>query len=230
MITTIAFDADDTLWENEHFFKLTEAKFADLLADYAEKDHLLDRLLEAERRNLRIFGYGIKGFTLSMIETAIEVTDKRVPATVIETLLQSGRDMLEHPVHLLPHVETVLSELAKSHRLILITKGDLFDQERKIASSGLADLFAAIEIVSEKDRQTYERIFDAHTESPNRTAMVGNSLRSDVIPAIEAGSWGVFVPHTQSWAIEHAETPEGNSRFRQIETLAALPALISDLC
>lgn len=229
MITTIAFDADDTLWENEHFFKLTEAKFAALLGDYAERDHLLERLLAAERRNLRIFGYGIKGFMLSMVETAIEVTDKRVPASVIETILQTGRAMLDHPVHLLPHVETILPELAQSYRLLLITKGDLFDQERKIALSGLAELFAAIEIVSEKEVPTYQRIFDTHTDSPGKTVMVGNSLRSDVIPAIEAGGWGIFVPHNLNWAVEHATAPDNHARFRQIDTLAALPALIGSL-
>ncbi len=229
MITTIAFDADDTLWENEHFFKLTEAKFAELLSDYAEKDHLLERLLTAERRNLKIFGYGIKGFMLSMIETAIEVTDKRVPAAVIETILQTGRAMLEHPVHLLPHVKEILPELAKSYRLLLITKGDLFDQERKIALSGLADLFAAIEIVSEKEASTYRRIFEIHTEAPGKTVMVGNSLRSDIIPALDAGGWGVFIPHDLNWAMEHARVPENHARFRRIDTLAALPPLIGTL-
>ncbi|MEP3275699.1 MAG: HAD family hydrolase [Stappiaceae bacterium] len=229
MITTIAFDADDTLWENEHFFKLTEAKFADLLVDYADKDHLLERLLAAERRNLKLYGYGIKGFMLSMVETAIEVTEKRIPASVIETILATGRAMLEHPVHLLPDVEQILPDLAKTYRLILITKGDLFDQERKIALSGLVDLFSAIEIVSEKDPATYRRIFDAHTEGAEKTVMVGNSLRSDIIPALEAGGWGVFIPHDLSWTIEHAEAPEDNARFRQLETLAALPELMSRL-
>ena len=183
-LTTIAFDADDTLWQNEQFFRVEERRFAELLADYAGHDHLSERLLQAEKRNLGLYGFGIKGFTLSMIETAIEVTEGRVPASVIDKILASGRDMLVHPVETLPGVRETLEELAGLYRIILVTKGDLFDQERKLAASGLGDYFSAVEIVSDKSRTTYERIFARHGDGPDRAMMVGNSLKSDVVPAI----------------------------------------------
>ena len=228
-LTTIGFDADDTLWQNEQFFRMTERQFAGLLADFAEADHLGERLLEAERRNLGHYGFGIKGFTLSMIETAIEVTDGKVPARVIAEILDAGREMLRHPVETLPHAEETLAELASSHRLVLITKGDLFDQERKVAASGLGELLDAVEIVSDKKADTYRTLFTRHGDGPERAMMVGNSLKSDVIPAIEAGGWGVHVPHDLTWELEHAEVPHGAERFREMPTLADLPALVREI-
>jgi putative hydrolase of the HAD superfamily len=228
-ISAIGFDADDTLWQNEQFFKLTEGRFQALLADYATPKDLGPHLLAVERRNLDRYGYGIKGFTLSMIETAIEVTEGRVPASVIGEILSSGREMLRHPVETLPHVRETLERLAGSYRLILITKGDLFDQERKLAQSGLGDLFDAIEIVSEKNPATYARIFLRHGDGAAHSVMVGNSLKSDVLPALQAGSWAVHVPHALTWAIEHAEAPANASRFRQIEHMGQLAALLSTL-
>lgn len=228
-ITSIGLDADDTLWQNEQFFKLTEGRFKALLADYAAPDDLGARLLETERRNLDRYGYGIKGFTLSMIETAIEVTESRVPAKVIGEILASGREMLRHPVETLPHVRETLEELDRSYRLILITKGDLFDQERKLAQSGLGDLFDGVEIVSEKTAAAYTRIFARHGDGAERSAMVGNSLKSDILPALEAGSWAIHIPHTLTWAVEHAETPTNATRFRQIEHMGQLTALLSTL-
>lgn len=228
-ITTIGFDADDTLWHNEMFFKGTQARFAARLADHAEGDHLMDRLLAAERRNLGHYGFGIKGFTLSMIETAIEVTDGRVPASVIAQILADGRDMLRHPVDLLPGVEACVRALAADHTLVLITKGDLLDQERKLAESGLGDLFDGIEIVSDKTAATYTRAFAAHGDGAAQALMVGNSMKSDVVPAIEAGSWGVFCPSEHEWALERAEEPVTASRYRRIESLSDLPDLIAGL-
>ncbi|PHQ68322.1 MAG: HAD family hydrolase [Sneathiella sp.] len=229
-LTAIGFDADDTLWQNEYFFRLTEKKFAALLQDYASSDHLLEQLLEAERRNLEFYGYGIKAFTLSMIETAIEVTEDKVPAAVLHDILRMGREMLRHPIETLPHVRETLEELSRAYRLILVTKGDLFDQERKLAQSGLGGLFDAVEIVSEKTTATYERIFRQHADAPHQSMMVGNSLKSDVLPAIEAGSWGVHVPHDLTWVLEHAETPSADvTRFHCIAHLGELPALISRL-
>ncbi len=228
-ISAIGFDADDTLWQNEQFFKLTEGRFQALLAYYATPEDLGPHLLAVERRNLDRYGYGIKGFTLSMIETAIEVTEGRVPASVIGEILSSGREMLRHPVETLPHVRETLERLAGSYRLILITKGDLFDQERKLAQSGLGDLFDAIEIVSEKNPATYARIFLRHGDGAAHSVMVGNSLKSDVLPALQAGSWAVHVPHALTWAIEHAEAPANASRFRQIEHMGQLAALLSTL-
>ncbi|WP_420405243.1 HAD family hydrolase [Nisaea sp.] len=228
-LTTLGFDADDTLWENERFFKLTQERFTELLAGFADPDHLSERLLAAERRNLRIYGFGIKGFTLSMVETAIEVTEERVPAHVIEKILAAGREMHAHPVETLPHVRETLELLAPAYRLILITKGDLFDQERKLAASGLGELFDGIEIVSDKTRATYERVFADYGDGPERAMMIGNSLKSDVVPAIEAGSWGVYVPHELSWDLEHADEPAGTDRFRQVAHLGEVPGLLKEI-
>lgn len=228
-ITTLGFDADDTLWQNEQYYKLTEARFTELLADHGEAPVVSGRLLEAERRNLKLYGYGIKGFTLSMIETAIEVTDRRVAVDVIDRILAIGRDLLSHPIEPLPHARVALEQLAPDHRLVLITKGDLFDQERKLAQSGLGELFDAVEIVSDKTAAVYDRVFRRHGDGPERALMVGNSLKSDVLPAIAAGAYGVHVPHPLTWALEHAEPPEDAPRFRRIETLGDLPALVSTL-
>ncbi len=229
MLTTIGFDADDTLWQNEQFFKLTQERFAGLLKEHAEPEHIGARLLEAERRNLKHYGYGIKGFTLSMIETALEVTEGRAPASVVQEILGFGREMLAHPVETLPQARETLEKLAGDYRIVLITKGDLFDQERKLAQSGLGELFDAVEIVSEKSAATYERLFARHGDGAARAMMVGNSLRSDVIPAIEAGGWGVFVPHALTWTLEHAEEPAEAPRFRRLAHLGELPSLIEEI-
>lgn len=228
-ISAIGFDADDTLWQNEQFYRLTEARFAELLADYASPADLSARLLETEKRSLSLYGFGIKGFTLSMIETAIAVTDGKVPADVIAAILEAGRDMLGHPIEPLPHARETLETLAGRYRLLLITKGDLFDQERKLAQSGLGELFDAVEIVSDKTARTYERVFTRHGDGPGRALMVGNSLKSDIVPAIAAGSWGVYVPHALTWSLEHEAAPVAQPRFRQIEHLGQLPQVLASL-
>ncbi len=228
-LTTIGFDADDTLWHNERFFQLTQRRFVELLAEFAPADDIAANLLAAERRNLALYGYGVKGFTLSMIETAIELTDARVSAPVIAEVLAAGRDMLDHPVEPLPHAEEVLRHLTDDYRIVLITKGDLFHQERKLAQSGLGDYFDAVEIVSEKSPATYHTVFDRHGDGPVRAMMIGNSLKSDVVPAIQAGAWGVFVPHEFSWDLEHAEAPTAAPRYRAIADLGGLPDLVTEL-
>jgi len=228
-LTTIGFDADDTLWQNEQFFRLTEDRFAELLAEHAERDHLTERLIAAERRNVGHYGFGIKGFTLSMIETAIEVTEGRVPASVIGEILAAGREMLRHPIETLPHVAETLEALAGDYRLVLVTKGDLFDQERKLAQSGLGERFDAVEIVSDKTAATYARVFARHGDGADRAMMVGNSLKSDVLPAIEAGGWGVFVPHALTWVLEHAEAPVDSPRFREVPDLGAVLPLLREI-
>lgn len=225
-LTTIGFDADDTLWQNEQFFRLTEARFAALLADHASPEAISGHLLEVERRNLQFYGYGIKGFTLSMVETAITLTGGKVPTTAIAEILSAGREMLTHPVETLPHARETLERLSVDYRLLLITKGDLFDQERKLAQSGLGDFFTAVEIVSEKSAATYHAVFARHGDGAAQSMMVGNSLKSDVVPAIEAGSWGVHIPHELTWALEHCEAPIGLARFRQLDHLGDLHSLI----
>jgi putative hydrolase of the HAD superfamily len=228
-ITTIGFDADDTLWQNEQFFRITEERFAALLAPHADVTTLPARLLEAEKRNLGLYGFGIKGFTLSMIETAVEVTEGRVPAAVIADILEAGREMLAHPVETLPHVRETLEAVAGEYRLVMITKGDLFDQERKLAQSGLGELFDAVEIVSDKSESTYARLFARHGDGPGRSMMVGNSLKSDVLPAIASGAVGVHVPHDLTWALEHADEPEGEPLFHKLAHLGELRALLERL-
>ena len=228
-LTTVGFDADDTLWHNERFFKLTQARFAELLADHAEPEHLQGRLLAAERRNIQHYGFGIKGFVLSMIETAIEVTEQRVPASVIAQLLEAGQEMLAHPIELLPHAQAAVEVIAETHKIVLITKGDLLDQERKLAQSGLGELFDGVEIVSNKTTSRYVEIFERLGDGTERAMMVGNSMKSDVVPMIEAGGWGVFVPHDLAWDLEHADAPEGAERYREIPDLSALPGLVATL-
>lgn len=227
MLTTIGFDADDTLWQNEAFFRLTQDRFVQLLADHAEPDHLHDRLLAAERRNLGHYGFGVKGFTLSMIETAIEVTDARVSANVIAELIAAGRDMLAHPIELLPRAKQAVAALAKDYKVLLITKGDLLDQERKLAASGLGERFAAVEIVSEKDRATYDRVFSRHGTGPAEAVMAGNSMKSDVLPAIAAGAFGVHIPYPVTWAHELADAPENEPRYVSLARIAELPDWIA---
>ena len=228
-LTTIGFDADDTLWHNERFFKLTQARFAELLSDHADVDELAGSLLEAERRNVGQYGFGIKGFVLSMIETAIQVTEARVPASVIAELLEAGREMLAHPIELLPHARDAVGSVADTHKVILVTKGDLLDQERKLAQSGLGELFSGVEIVSDKTARRYESIFAAHGDGAGRSMMVGNSMKSDVRPAIEAGAWGVHVPHDLAWDLEHAEPPEETERFRVLDDLGGLADLVAEI-
>ena len=228
-ITAIGFDADDTLWQNETFFRMTEQRFTALLSEHGEHQVISARLLEAERRNLAFYGYGVKGFTLSMIETALDVTSGQVSASVIAEILSFGREMLQNPVETLPHVHETLEALAGKYHILLITKGDLFDQERKLAQSGLGDYFDAVEIVSEKTPQTYGRIFARHGDGVAHAMMIGNSLKSDVVPVIAAGGWGIHVPHELTWVLEHETAPEDNPRFRRIESLSGLLPLLGQI-
>lgn len=230
MLTTICFDADDTLWQNERFFKMNQDRFVELLSDVADPLHLSERLLAAERRNIEHYGYGVKGFTLSMIETALQVTENRVSGQIIADLVALGRDMHAHPIELLPGAEAAVTHLSSEFQLLLITKGDLFHQERKLAQSGLGDLFHGVEIVSEKDKRLYQGIFAGRGIAPDTAAMVGNSLKSDVNPAIEAGGWGVYVPSDITWELEAAVALSEHPRYREIPSLEALPALINTIC
>lgn len=224
---TVAFDADDTLWHNERGFQMTQTRFAEMLADWSDPDTLMQRLLAAERRNLSVYGFGVKGFVLSMIETAIEVTNNNVPAQVISELLAMGRTMLADPVEVLNGVQSAIEAIKPYAEILLITKGDLLDQERKLAQSGLGDLFDRVEIVSDKTAAVYAHIFASH-DTPHQM-MVGNSLKSDVIPALAAGLWGVHVPHELTWAYEQADAPIDHRHFRQIADLSYLPNLITAL-
>lgn len=222
----IGFDADDTLWENETFFRLTESTFLDLISPHAgaDRQRIADHLLAVETRNLGIYGYGIKGFMLSMIQTAVELTGGRVPGHAIGDILSRGQEMLAHPVHLIDGAAETVAAVAPRRR-ILITKGDVIDQERKIALSGLAEAFDAIEIVQDKSPATYARLFARHGIAPDRFLMVGNAMRSDILPVLEAGGWAVHVPHDLTWSVERAEDPD-HPRFARLRRIADLPALL----
>ena len=221
----VAFDADDTLWHTERAFRLTQDRFRELLADHAEPDHLAGRLLAAERANLGLYGYGVKAFVLSMIETALEVTARRVPGHLPAEIVDAGREMLAHPVELLPGAAEAVAFAAEGRTAMIVTKGDLLDQERKVAASGLGELVDRVEIVAEKTAALYGALFGGA-----RAMMVGDSLRSDVRPALEAGAWAAHVPHAgEPWAVERAEVPEGHPRYRRLNGLAALPDLIASI-
>nr|WP_111298829.1 HAD family hydrolase [Paracoccus saliphilus] len=225
MIDAIGLDADDTLWENETFFRVTEAEFASLLADHGEAEAIAARLFDIERVNLARYGYGIKGFMLSMVQTAIELTDGAVDGRTIGRILELGQEMLAHPVDLLPGVEDALDALT-GRQLILVTKGDLMDQERKVAASGLADRFSAVEILAEKSPEAYARALLGRGVAPECFLMAGNSMRSDVIPVLELGGWGVFIPHDLTWALEHAKAPD-HPRLHQLTGIDQLPDLVA---
>jgi len=229
-ITTVGLDADDTLWHNETIFRLTQDRLREMLAEFADHDTTNTKLAEVEKRNLRLYGYGVKGFTLSMIETAMELTRGEPPGRLIADILAAGREMLSEPVEPLPGVDQALAALSETgYRLVLITKGDLLHQEQKLAASGLGDLFAAVEIVSEKDASTYARVFDRYGTGAAEAVMVGNSMRSDILPALEAGAWGVYIPYHITWAHELAEAPENHPRLAELKTISELPDWLAKL-
>ena len=228
-IRLVALDADDTLWHNETLFRLTQTRFNDLLADYASPDVVGAKLIEIERRNLELYGYGAKGFTLSMIETALEVSGAALPGSVLAEILAAGRSLMRHPIETLPGVAEALEALAGKADLVLVTKGDLFHQEQKLAASGLGNLFSGVEIVSEKTPDTYRRVFARYGVDPAEAVMAGNSVRSDVLPPLEAGAHAALIPYPLVWVHEAASTPHGNPRFRELASLGELPAWIDTL-
>ena len=228
-ITTVGLDADDTLWHNESIFRLTQDRFRALMADVAPPEVLDARLAAVEQRNLSLYGYGVKGFTLSMVETAMELTEGEPPGRIVADILAAGREMLAHPVEPLPGVDDALAELSEGYRLVLITKGDLMHQEQKLAASGLGDLFVAVEIVSEKNASTYARVFERHGTGAAEAAMCGNSLRSDILPALEAGAFAAHIPYPLTWAHEMAEPPTGHPRFAELASISEFPAWVRSL-
>ena len=226
----VAFDADDTLWHNERLYAGTQGKYRDLLALYHSPEWIDERLYRTEMRNLRHFGYGIKAFALSMIETAVDLTEGRISARDIQTIIDWAKEMLAADVELLEHAAETVAGLADAYSLMLITKGDLRDQETKIARSGLAGHFRHVEIVSDKSRAGYEALLRRHAIAPERFLMVGNSLRSDILPVLELGGSAVYVPHRLTWAHEVAEAPPaGQPGYYEIEHLGRLPGLLEEL-
>lgn len=230
MLQVIAFDADDTLWHNETIFQATETELTRLLADYHPDDLVRRRLLETESRNLAHFGYGVKGFVLSMIETAVELTEGKITGADVQRIIEWGREMLCAPVQLLEGVRETIELLARDHRLMLLSKGDLFDQETKLARSGLGEYFSDVQIVSNKTVATYRTIISRSCDDPGHFVMVGNSLRSDVLPAIDAGARAVHIPYHTTWAHEHVAPEALAGRvFAQLATIRELPAWLAEL-
>ena len=228
-IAGIGLDGDDTLWHSESYFAVTEERFRALLEPWVEPAQAAERLLDRERANLQVFGYGVKGFTLSMIETAIEASCGRIPASSIQQIIEWGKELSCHPVELLDGVADVVADLARDHRLLLVTKGDLFHQESKVAASGLAEHFSAIEIVAEKDAATYRRALARHGIEPEGFVMVGNSVRSDVIPVLEIGGRAVHIPYGITWGHEVADVEAAAGTWWQLDRLSELPALLATL-
>lgn len=223
VIRTIAFDADDTLWHNEAHYRNAEAWFRGMLAPYHEPDWIQERLLATETANLARFGYGIKSFVLSMIETAVELTEGRITGQEVQRIVDLGKEMLAHPVEPLPHVPETLAALEGRYRLLVITKGDLLDQESKLARSGLSHYFAGLEVVSEKDEAAYRAILGRHGIAPAEFLMVGNSVRSDILPVLALGGLAVHVPAATTWIHEHVEDADPGD-FATLEHLGLLPA------
>ena len=225
----IAFDADDTLWDNEIYFETAKDRFKRLLAPDCDPTWTERELDETAMRNLSHFGYGIKGFTLSMIETALDLTKGAVTGQQLRQILDYGKEMLQMPIEPLPHVEEVLVHLSRTCTLMLLTKGDLFDQEAKIARSGLADHFTHIEIVSEKNEETYAALLQRHGIQPADFCMVGNSLKSDILPVVALGGHAVYVPYYTTWLHERVEPSEAErQRYHQIAHLGELPRLLAE--
>ena len=227
-IEVVALDADDTLWHSEVYFERTQRRFTELVGRYTAPDVDVDAALAAvEHRNLQRYGYGIKGFILSMVKAAIEVTDGAIGTEKVAQILASGRAMLDHPVDLLPGVEEAVTALADAgYRLLLVTKGDLHHQELKIAASGLADRFERLEIVAEKDAETYRKVVASAGVAAQAFCMVGNSVRSDVLPVLEIGGHAVHIPYHVTWAHEHAEH---DGTVPTLDTIADLPGWLAAL-
>ncbi|MBP1473260.1 HAD family hydrolase [Frateuria sp. MAH-13] len=232
MLELIGFDGDDTLWHSEGYYQAAGAEFQRILARYIDvaDSQVQAGMLATERRNLALFGYGAKGMTLSMVETAIAMTDARIEARDIHRIVQLGKTVLEHPVELLPGIRQAVEAVAARHAIVLITKGDLFHQEKKVAESGLSDLFRRIEIVSEKNERTYRRVLGEFDLSPAQFAMVGNSLRSDIEPVLALGGWGVHMPYHVTWAHELETGLSGEEeRMVSVDGPAGIPAAVARL-
>lgn len=221
-ITTIGFDADDTLWVNETYFREAEAEFAGLLESFETQNKIDQELFRMEIRNLELYGYGIKGFTLSMIESALEISNKRVSSESISKIIQIGKNMISHKLELLEGVEEVLESLHRKYRLLVLTKGDLLDQERKLEKSGLIDYFHHVEVLSDKKEDNYSRLLE-HLEIPVREfLMVGNSLKSDILPILNIGAKAVHVPFHTTWAHETVHPEEHDNEHLTLSSLREL--------
>jgi putative hydrolase of the HAD superfamily len=232
VIELVAFDGDDTLWHSESEFAVTQERVRDLLAPHCDPEVLDARLLEVERHNLELYGYGAKAFTLSVLETAVELVGDGLRADDVRGILTIGKDLLAHPVELLAGAADAVAWAAERWPTIIITKGDLFHQESKVARSGLGDVLRGVDVVAEKEAAAYARVCARHGCSPAHLVMVGNSLRSDIEPVLALDGWGVHVPYPLTWDLDVADDEDAlraNDRFRAITSLTELPEVVTAL-
>jgi len=230
-IRLVGFDGDDTLWRSQDFFDAAQLEFEAILGAYVDLGDSRDHLYAVEHRNLALFGYGVKGMALSMIEAAIEITDARIAARDLQRIIGMGKELLQHPVELLPGIRDAVARIAEDFEVVLITKGDLFHQEAKVRQSGLADLFPRIEIVSEKDVATYARVLGEFALAPAQFVMIGNSLRSDIAPVLQLGGWGVHMPYHTTWIHEATSTLDAADapRMCSVADATGLPGAVHAL-
>lgn len=230
MLDVIAFDADDTLWHNEEYYAQAKAVFIRILSRYHSPEWVEQRLDEIEIHNVQAYGYGIKSFILSMVESAVDLSGGQVAGSEIQEILALGKGMLAEEVHLIDHAEETLGQLATDYQLMLITKGDTFEQERKVRRSGLAKYFRYVEIVGEKTRLAYQNLLNKHNIAPKQFLMVGNSLRSDILPVLEIGAQAVYVPYQHTWSHENnVGDALDNHVYHKIDELSELPGLLKRL-
>ena len=222
----IAFDADDTLWHNEPYFDEAQAKFCDLFRDFASHQEILSLILTHQVRNLPLYGFGIKAFTLSMIESALELTNHQISGTDIQKVLQIGKELLEKPVELLPNVIEVLEALKGNYKLIVATKGDLKDQHRKLHDSGLGPYFHHIEVMSDKTDLDYQKMLGRLDILPQDFMMIGNSLKSDVLPVLNIGGYGIHIPYHTTWEYEKIDFEVQHHNFKSIEYITEVLSLV----
>ena len=224
----IAFDADDTLWHEMRKYESTEELFVEMLSRYCDPKTVLEQLRSADVENLRYYGFGVKGFVLSMIDASVKLTDGQITGAEIGRIIQWGKDMLDHPIESFPHVETTLANVARTHTVMLITKGDLFDQETKIARSGLAKYFDHVEIVSSKDSATYAALLEKYGVSAENFLMIGNAIRSDILPVVNIGGHAVHIPSVHDWDYENDKSAD-TSRFATLDHIGEIPAYIAKM-
>jgi len=225
-LKVIAFDADDTLWHTEHLFQDIQVRLVEILENYAPAEQVRDRLHATEVSNIKLFGYGAKGFTLSMIETAIDISRGKVTASDIHEIVMLGKGLLDAPMNLIDGCVDVLEELKVEYRLLLITKGDVLDQRNKIEKSGLEHMFERTLVVQEKDTETYRALFLEYDMDPQTLAMVGNSMRSDILPILELGGMGIYIPYQVTASFEIVEEDVSHDQFHQLGHISELPEFL----
>lgn len=221
-IKVIGFDADDTLWVNETYFRAAEEQFASLLESYETKNTIDQELFKMEMKNLELYGYGIKGFVLSMVESALELSNGKVSTETISEILTIGKKMIAHPVELLDGVEDLLKDLVEDYRLIVLTKGDLLDQERKLEKSGLSKYFHHVEVLSDKKEENYQNLLSHLEIKTDEFLMIGNSLKSDVLPIVNIGAQAVHVPFHTTWAHEEVKPEEQTNNYLTLSNIQEL--------